>query len=80
MRILVTNDDGIYAGGLIRLAEAALKFGEVWVVAPDSERSAASHSVTLRHPLDVYPITDFPVKGVKAFSCSGMPVDCVRVG
>ena len=80
MRILVTNDDGIYAGGLIRLAEAALKFGEVWVVAPDSERSAASHSVTLRHPLDVYPINDFPVKEVKAFSCSGMPVDCVRVG
>ena len=80
MRILVTNDDGIYAGGLIRLAEAALKFGEVWVVAPDSERSAASHSVTLRHPLDVYPVKDFPVKGVNAFSCSGMPVDCVRVG
>ena len=80
MRILVTNDDGIMAHGLIRLAEVAKKFGEVWVVAPDGERSAASHSVTLRHPLDVYPIKDFPVEGVKAFSCSGMPTDCVRVG
>ena len=80
MRILLTNDDGIYADGLERLARAALNFGEVWVVAPDSERSAASHSVTLRHPLDVYPINDYPVEGVKAFSCSGMPADCVRVG
>ena len=80
MRILITNDDGIYAHGLERLAKAALKYGEVWIVAPASERSAASHSVTLRHPLDVYPINDYPVKGVKAYSCSGMPADCIRVG
>ena len=80
MRILITNDDGIRHHGIARLAEAAKAFGEVWVIAPDSERSAASHSVTLRHPLDVYPVTDFPVSGVKAYSCSGMPVDCVRVG
>nr|MCR5117793.1 5'/3'-nucleotidase SurE [Lachnospiraceae bacterium] len=64
MRILVTNDDGIYAGGLERLARTALKFGEVWVVAPEKERSAASHSVTLRHPIDIYPVKDFPVEGV----------------
>ncbi|MBO4907893.1 MAG: 5'/3'-nucleotidase SurE [Lachnospiraceae bacterium] len=80
MRILLTNDDGIYAHGLERLAKAVLKYGEVWVVAPAEERSAASHSVTLRHPLDVYPITDYPIEGVKAYSCSGTPVDCVRVG
>ena len=70
MRILLTNDDGIRAEGLERLARAAMKFGEVWIVAPDSERSAASHSVTLRHPLDVYPVYDYPVEGVKAYSCS----------
>lgn len=78
-KILITNDDGIMADGIIRLAEAANEFGEVWVIAPDSQRSAASHSISLRHPIDVYP-HDFPVEGVKAFSCSGTPSDCVRVG
>lgn len=79
-RILITNDDGINADGLIRLAKAATDFGEVWVVAPKEQRSAASHCITLRAPLDVYPVADFPVDKVRAFSCSGMPADCVRVG
>ena len=78
-KILITNDDGIIADGIIRLAEAAKEFGEVWVIAPDSQRSAASHSISIRHPIDVYP-HDFPVEGVKAFNCSGTPADCVRVG
>ena len=78
-KILVTNDDGIEAGGLVRLVREAMKFGEVWVVAPDGERSAVSHSITLRKPIDVYPY-DFGVEGVHAFSCSGTPADCVRVG
>ncbi len=80
MKILITNDDGIRADGLRRLAEAAVKFGEVWIVAPEKERSAASHSITLRNTIDVYPVEDYPVPGVRAFSCSGMPADCVRVG
>lgn len=79
MRILLTNDDGIDATGLIRLAEAAAELGEVWVVAPDSQRSAASHSVTLRHPVEAWE-ADFPVAGVKAYACDGMPADCVRIG
>lgn len=78
-RILITNDDGIDADGIIRLAEAALEFGDVWVVAPAHQRSAASHCITLRETIDVYPY-DFPVEGVHAFSCSGTPADCVRVG
>ena len=78
-RILITNDDGIDAGGLVRLTEAAKDFGEVWVVAPAHQRSAASHSITLREALYVKEC-DFPVSGVKAFSCSGLPADCVRVG
>ncbi len=41
MRILITNDDGINAGGIVRLAKAAIKLGEVWVVAPCEQRSAA---------------------------------------
>jgi 5'-nucleotidase len=78
-RILITNDDGIEADGLLRLVKEAVKFGEVWVVAPDGQRSAASHSIVLQKPLDVYPY-DLGIEGVHAFSCSGMPGDCVRVG
>ena len=76
---LITNDDGIESDGLVRLARAAKEFGDVWVVAPDGERSAASHSLSLKKPIDVYPAA-FPVEGVHAFSCSGTPADCVRVG
>ncbi len=78
-KILITNDDGIDSQGLVRLVEAAKDFGEIWVVAPMHQRSAASHSITLREPIDVYP-HDFPVKGVRAYSCTGTPADCVRVG
>ena len=78
-RILITNDDGISADGLIRLAAAAAEFGEVLVAAPDGQRSAASHSISLHSHIDVFP-HDFPVPGVRAFSCSGTPADCVRVG
>ena len=80
MKILITNDDGIEADGIIRLANAAKQFGEVWVVAPESQRSAASHSISLHNAIDIYPCEDFPIDGVKAFSCSGTPGDCVRVG
>ena len=78
-KILITNDDGIEADGLIRLARAAVEFGEVWVVAPDSQRSAMSHSVTLRHSIEAWKV-DFPVPGVHAFACDGKPADCVRIG
>lgn len=78
-KILITNDDGIFSDGIIRLAKAALKFGEVWVVAPDGQRSAVSHSVTLREGVEVWKV-DFPVAGVRAFACGGMPADCVRIG
>ena len=77
--ILITNDDGINADGIIRLAQAATEFGEVWVIAPDSQRSAMSHSITLRHSVDAWKV-DFPVPGVHAYACSGTPGDCVRIG
>ncbi len=78
-RILITNDDGIDADGLLRLVRAAKDFGEVWVVAPDGQRSASSHSINIRNTIDIGPYP-FPVEGVKAFWCSGSPADCVRVG
>ncbi len=78
-KILITNDDGIDADGLVRLAKAASQFGQVWVVAPESQRSAMSHSITLRHSIEAWEV-EFPVPGVRAFACDGTPADCVRIG
>ena len=79
MTILITNDDGIDSPGLRKLAEAAQQFGEVWVVAPDGQRSALSHSYTWRESVRVWPVP-FSVEGVKAYACSGTPADCARIG
>ncbi len=77
MRILITNDDGIRAPGLAAMVAAAKQFGEVKVVAPDRERSACSHAMTLRDPLRV---SRFVGLGVEAYEVNGLPVDCVNVG
>ena len=79
MKILITNDDGITSSGIKRLAKLALKYGDVYVVAPDSQRSCASHSITLRESIDMFPY-DFPVENVKAYTSTGTPADCVRIG
>lgn len=79
MRIMITNDDGINASGIIRLAKAAKKYGEVWVVAPDVQKSGSSHSINLHSPFKVQK-TEFPADGVQAFAVSGSPADCVRAG
>ncbi len=78
LKILLTNDDGIASDGLMRLAKAAAQFGDVWVVAPDGQRSAASHCITLHKAIDVFPYPH--MEGISAFSCSGTPADCVRIG
>ncbi len=71
-RILVTNDDGIHAPGLALLEEIARTFTEeVWVVAPESDQSGASHSLTLRRPLRLRHI------GPRHFAVDGTPTDCV---
>ena len=77
--ILITNDDGIDAVGLARLIKVAQGYGEIWVVAPDGQRSAASHSISLRNSFDVIP-HDLGIPKVNAFSCTGTAADCVRVG
>ena len=79
-KILITNDDGIESDGLLRLVRAAMSFGEVWVVAPEKQRSASSHAITLHDTIGVRPFPKYPVDGVKAYACSGTPADCVRVG
>ena len=74
MRILVTNDDGINAPGIKALAEALQELGEVTVVAPDRERSAAGHSLTLHSPLRVFELRE------GWFAVDGTPTDCVNMG
>lgn len=78
MRILLTNDDGIHAEGLLHLARVASEFGEVKICAPDRERSACSHGMTLRDPLRA---SRMEVEGgFEAYAVNGLPVDCVNVG
>lgn len=77
MRILVTNDDGVRAPGLLALAKVAAKFGDVKIVAPDRERSACGHAMTLHDPLRVRKVT---LEGFDAYEVNGVPVDCVNVG
>lgn len=78
-KILITNDDGITSEGIVRLAKAAVKFGEVWVVAPNHQCSAMSHHITLHETIDCFP-AEFPIEGVHAFSTTGTPADCIRFG
>lgn len=77
MRILVSNDDGIYSPGIAALAQIASEFGETRIVAPDVERSSAGHSITASSPLS-YKRT--PHRGAEAFRVNGTPADCVALG
>ncbi|UQZ74783.1 5'/3'-nucleotidase SurE [Niallia circulans] len=79
MKVLVTNDDGIFAPGLQALVEVLQHFADVYVSCPDQERSAVSHSITLRVPLKAKPLPLFP--GVKGcWAVNGTPADCVKLG
>jgi 5'-nucleotidase len=73
-RILVTNDDGVFSEGIERLAAALSEVGDVFTVAPDQERSAAGHSLTLHHPLRA------KLVGPQRWSVDGTPTDCVNWG
>ena len=76
--ILVTNDDGITAGGIAALVEVARDFGDVLVVAPDSPQSAQGHAITISVPVFVRE-SDVFGEAVEAYECSGTPVDCVKL-
>ena len=77
MRILVSNDDGIYSPGIAALAEVAAEFGDVRVVAPDVERSSTGHAITASYPLS-YRSTS--IRNLAAFRVNGTPADCVALG
>src|SRR3989441_10436522 len=78
MRILLTNDDGIYAPGLRALLPELRKLGEVVVVAPATEQSAVGHSVTLTTPLIVQEVLDEDGKPL-GWAVEGRPADCVKL-
>src|SRR5690606_5785624 len=77
MRILVSNDDGIFSPGIVALARVAREFGQVRIVAPDVEQSAMSHAITVRRPLHY---TKTPAEGMEAYRVDGTPADCVALG
>lgn len=79
MRILITNDDGIYSPGIAALAEVALKFGEVRIVAPDVEQSSMGHAITHSRPLS-YRKSPIAFNGIEAYRVNGTPADCVALG
>jgi len=75
--ILVTNDDGITSRGIAALREAAEDLGRVVVIAPETEKSAVGHSITLSDPIR---IRELPKEdGVKGFAIGGTPADCVKL-
>ncbi len=73
MRIVVTNDDGVHAPGIALLARAAAAYGQVWVVAPDVERSAVAQAITLNGPLRLRSVRPGWI------ACDGTPTDCIHL-
>ncbi|MFQ5789394.1 MAG: 5'/3'-nucleotidase SurE [Acidobacteriota bacterium] len=73
-RILVSNDDGYIAAGLQALAKAMEPLGEVWVVAPEAEQSAASHAISLHRPLRIRQVRS------QWLAVDGTPTDCAYLG
>ena len=76
--ILVTNDDGITSKGIKSLQSVMQEFGEVIVIAPNSAMSGMGHAITINSPLRLQKENIF--EGAESYSCSGTPVDCVKLG
>ncbi len=76
-KILITNDDGIFAPGIYALWEAMQEVGQTTVVAPDTEQSAVGHAITLSDPLRVEGI--HRTGGFEGFAVSGTPADCAKI-
>jgi len=76
--ILVTNDDGVSAPGILHLASIAKQFGDVYIVAPDKPQSGMGHAITINATLRLQK-TNHHQGVVAEYSCSGTPVDCVKM-
>src|SRR6266513_2173977 len=78
MRILLTNDDGVYAPGLRAMRKELQKLGDVTIVAPAGEQSAVGHSITLLNPLITQEVLDDDQKPM-GYAVEGRPADCVKL-
>jgi len=78
MRILITNDDGIHAPGLLALYRSLRQLGDVLAIAPERPRSACGHAITLHKPLRLWPVR--LAEGGAAYASNGTPADCVALG
>jgi len=76
--IFITNDDSLISKGIASLVEAARPFGDIVVIAPDKPQSGMGHAITIHNILRLYPSPIF--EGIEAYSCTGTPVDCVKLG
>ena len=80
MKILISNDDGVFAEGIQSLANGLAAIGhEVIVVCPDKERSATGHGLTLHQPIRAEIVKSIFDDGITAWACSGTPADCVKL-
>lgn len=81
MKLLISNDDGVFAAGIRALAETLATAGHtVTVVCPDRERSATGHGLTLHDPIRAEPVQDLFAPNIQVWACSGTPSDCVKLG
>ncbi len=81
MLVLLTNDDGIFAEGILALGETLLRDENIdlYIVAPDREQSATSHSITMHRPLRAETVKFYHNSGLKGWSVNGTPADCVKL-
>src|SRR3954447_4626201 len=77
MKILISNDDGIYSPGIVALAKVASSFGDVLIVAPDVEQSSMSHAITSTRPIRYKQVK---IENFEAYRVNGTPADCVALG
>lgn len=75
--ILVTNDDGIYSGGIFSLQQTVAEIGETVVVAPETEKSAVGHAITISDPIRIREVER--ENGFSGYSVAGTPADCVKL-
>ncbi|NJK29680.1 MAG: 5'/3'-nucleotidase SurE [Acaryochloris sp. SU_5_25] len=79
MKLLIGNDDGIFAPGVRALANTLAADHDVTVVCPDRERSATGHGLTIHQPIRAEKVTSLFKENVEAWACSGTPSDCIKL-
>lgn len=75
--ILITNDDGVTAPGIMNLVESVKDLGKIIVVAPDKPQSGMGHAITIGQPLRLHKVNVFG--DIESYACTGTPVDCVKL-